>query len=517
MNEIIGLIVNNGLLNEGQEQLNARKEASLQDGNHLIGSADAGIYVRSLYRMGDLLYCMARTGEAKRLVVCGTGVQASSFPFDVSADEDQGVVYQAVPLEARHAKVLQELFPFTKPRSLRQERTTIGMGDRLGRATAGQLRAARKYPVAPVLAQQSIRELEFTGRSFADVVADASFMVFEEGFERGFGADGDHLKTIEDMDTALAEHMPMITLDLTNVLKPEAADWSADEVQRAFAKLDASFRERVEREYADQRFELSDGAELTVGETEAERCAVMYGEALDFAETVNAHLKEQTGDRYDLEVSIDETTTPTLPEHHLFIARELYERGVTVSSLAPRFIGDFQKAVDYIGELSEFEEQFETHCRIARAFGDYKISVHSGSDKFAVYPAVGRHTRGRFHLKTSGTSWLESLRVVAERRPELYRLIHRKAFEYFPEALKKYHITADVEAIPALDNLGDAELPRLLDDPNCRQLLHISYGGLLNDTEVREPLFRTLHEEEAAYYDALERHFDKHLGLLLES
>lgn len=489
-----------------KQELLAAGTERLQDGN---GNA---VYVRSLQSAGSVVYAMARDARGKKLLALGKSAFDSPF---AEAVESVGGVYalQADPV-AGNAGALHQLFSFTRPVSLRNERTTVGMGDRLGRATAGHLRAARQFALSPVLAQQSIRELDFTGRTFADVVADASFAVFQEGYENGYGADGDHLKTIEAIDRALEVHMPMITLDLTEVMLPEVADWPQSRVDEGFAALNADFRSRVESEYAGKSFNLGQDTVIRMSVEEARMCAVMYGPALDFSQVVNDHLKQKTGDKYDLEISIDETTTPTLPSHHLFIARELQRRGVTVNSLAPRFIGDFQKAIDYIGDIDEFERQLIVHCRIAEHFGTYKVSIHSGSDKFSVYPHFGKHTAGRVHLKTSGTSWLEALRVLAAREPAVYRTIHRKAFEYFPIALKQYHITADIDAIAALDDTSDAQLPAFLDDPNCRQLLHISYGGLLNDAEIRDDFFHLLHVHEETYDQYLERHFHKHMSLL---
>ncbi|TFH03728.1 MAG: hypothetical protein E4H09_04745, partial [Spirochaetales bacterium] len=130
------------------------------------------------------------------------------------------------------------------------------------------------------------------------------------------------------------------------------------------------------------------------------------------------------------------------------------------------------------------------------------------------YPSIAAETQLRLHLTTSGPSWLESLRTVAQTEPRLYRFIHQRAFDYFPVALKSYHITADTDSIAALDTKADYELPAYLDDPNCRQLLHISYGGLLRDPEVREPYFAALHRHESSHYRNLAAHMDKHLRLL---
>jgi hypothetical protein len=506
MNRLITLIRNRELMKKSQEELDALKtqrEPYREDGMRL--------YPASLYLRDGALYCIAADEREKFLCVAAEGPLPRHFSGETT--EGGGLRLLRAPLTKENAAVLKELFPFTAPVSLREKRTTIGCGDRLGLATAAHLRAVRKFSAYPVLAQQSIRELGYTGRDFERVVADAAFLVFQEGYEAGWGADGDHLKTIEDIDTALAAGMPMITLDLTQVLKPEAGEWNAERVEEEFAGLPEEVRSRVLSVYGGKSFTVGDHS-VDVSESEAKRCALMYWQALDFAGEVDRHLRAERGDRYDLEISIDETSSPTLPSHHLFIIKELLERNVTVNSLAPRFIGDFQKAVDYIGEVDEFERQFAVHCAIAAAHGGYKISIHSGSDKFSVYPAIGAHTGGRLHLKTAGTSWLEAVHTVARAEPELYRSLHEKAAAYFPEALKSYHITADISRLPEPDSLSDGELERYFSIDEARQMLHITYGGLLQEEELREPFFRALHEHEELHYELLEQHFEKHLETL---
>ena len=298
-----------------------------------------------------------------------------------------------------------------------------------------------------MLAQQSVRELTLTGRDFPGVIRDVTFLVFQEGWQTGYGADGDHLKSMTDIDAALNAGMPMITLDLTEVMSPGPASWSAGKVDAEFENLPDEVQARVTHTYADRTFQLA-ASTVHLSQTEARRCALMYLAALDFSQEVDRHLRARRGDDYDLEISIDETTAPTLPAHHLFFASELAFRGVTVSSLAPRFIGEFQKGIDYIGDVKEFERQLTVHCDIAKAFGGYKISVHSGSDKFSVYPSIGRQTGMRLHLKTAGTSWLQAVRVVARVNPALFRAMFAKSLASFPEATRLYHVAADPKAVP---------------------------------------------------------------------
>ncbi|KKN55303.1 hypothetical protein LCGC14_0583470, partial [marine sediment metagenome] len=189
-------------------------------------------------------------------------------------------------------------------------------------------------------------------------------------------------------------------------------------------------------------------------------------------------MDEKGEDAFDFELSVDESSAPTSPQAHLFIANEICEANIKVSSVAPRFVGEFQKAIDYIGDLDAFKRSFRTHAALARYFG-YKISVHSGSDKFSVFPVIGELSRGRFHIKTSGTNWLEAVKVIARKDPGLYRELHRKALLTFDRATKYYHVTTNIKKVPDLSTLRDGQLPELFNNPDARQLIHITYGEIL--------------------------------------
>lgn len=481
-----------------------------RDKEMLSGPENSCIYTSSLYKKDEVLYFIGRDNEGQKHLYA-----VAEQDFDSSLQgvkrHVEGLTILCAELSVENSRVLRKLFPFTSPVSLRSCKTTFGCGDRLGMATGGHIRAARRFEVSPVLAQQSIRELNLTGRNYAGVLADAVFLVFQEGYEDGYGADGDHLKTLEDIDVALDAGMPMITLDLSDVMNADAADWNAAKVDEAFAEFGEDLQKRLLESFADRDFPVGDTV-IKMSELETKRCSVMYQKALDHAKDVDRKLRDRRGDQYDLEISIDETTAPTLPSHHLYIIRELNHRAITVNSLAPRFIGEFQKGIDYIGDLKEFENQFKVHCDIAKSHGDYKVSIHSGSDKLSAYPIIGRHTNNKLHVKTAGTSWLEAVRAVAIADPALYRRMHAKAFEHFKEASKLYHITADLSKIPSLDSVEDDDLPKYMDWNESRQLLHITYGGLLNDPEVRDDFFSCLDENEELYMELL----DKHIGLHME-
>jgi len=481
--------------------------------NAMLADEKYSVYPASIHKLGECVVAVGRDDAARFVMVVADYPKALPEGFDgeKSMLVDGGALLVG-KLNAANAKALRKYFPWTAPVSLRERRSTVGCGDRLGLASRGHILAAAKYKVSPVLAQQSMRELSLTGRTFQNVVDDAVFMVYESDYRDGFGADGDHLKKIADIDVALSAGMPMITLDLSEVMNAAAADWSEKEIQTAFEALPDEVKKRVIAEYEGKTFIVGSSKVVFDGDC-ARRCAVMYTKALDFALEVYQFLKSKRGNEFDLEISIDETSAPTLPSHHLFITRELRKRHVEFSSLAPRFIGEFQKAIDYIGDLAEFDRQFKVHAEIAANYGNYKISVHSGSDKFAVYPTIGRETKGYLHLKTAGTSWLVAVTVIAQKNPQLYREMHQLALDHFGEMLKLYHITADLSKIPALPTLADAELPKLMDMPEARQLLHITYGPILK-SHLRDRFFHALFVEEDAYTQAIEKHFDKHLSLL---
>ena len=489
-----------------------KSEAQIKSGL-LMNSGAVSVYPDSVHKLGDAVVMMARDDEKRFLMVVADceKFMPQFFEGAVSSLSNGGGLLVG-DLTAANAAALRRHFPWCAPKSLRKERTTVGCGDRLGLATAGHLLAARQFKLSPVLAQQSMRELSMTNRTFRQVVDDVVFLVFASDYRDGYGADGDHLKKIEDIDVALAAEMPMITLDLSEVMNAAAGDWSAEEIEKAFAGLPAGDQKRINSDYADKNFVVGT-MEVKIDALTAKRCAVMYDAALAFALEVYKHLCAKRGEEFDLEVSIDETTSPTLPSHHLYIARELRRLGVEFSSLAPRFVGEFQKGVDYIGDVKEFDRQFIVHAQIAKTFGNYKVSVHSGSDKFSVYPTVGRETEGYLHLKTAGTSWLVAVEVIAKCDPQLYRDMHKCALANFNDMLKLYHITADINKIPALDTLSDAQLPALMSMSEARQLLHINYGPILTG-DLRERFFKAMHKFEKEYTEAVKLHFEKHISLL---
>lgn len=480
------------------------------------GTIDQGIYISSLQKKGNSLFFTCRDEARLSKLVVKVSTSVDEFP-NFPAPSEQAGEYFIAKSELTHdlALFLRTEFPFTVPISLQGKDATIGTGDRLGLANPAHIRAVRDYDIFPVLAQQSIRELNFTKRTYTEVVDAATFAVFQEGYEDGYGFDGDHLKQIDEITMALDCDATMITLDLSEVMNAKAANWSAEQLLEEYQTLSADEIARLEKTYLDKPFSLNDGSTLSFDATELHRCSVMYLDAIKFAKEVYDLLVSRRGEgNFDFEMSIDETEAPTVPQHHLFIIKELIHNGVVVESLAPRFIGEFQKAIDYIGDLDEFEKQFTVHCQIAKTYGNYKVSIHSGSDKFSAYPIIGKWTEGRLHVKTAGTSWLEAVRVVAIKAPKLYREIHQLALDSYEEALKFYHITADFSKIAPLDSVSDDELPEYLNQLESRQLIHIIYGFVMQNDALRERFYEALYTHEDLHYQLIRDHIRKHVTLL---
>ena len=418
-------------------------------------------------------------------------------------------------LNHENANVLRKIFPFTAPITILQNSSTMGVGDRLGIATMGHIQAFNKYlNVFPVFAQQSMRELDLTCRSYMDVLDNVSFAVFKYGYKRGFGADGDHLKTADEIESALSIGFSMITLDCSKYIRTDIDRMSDDEVNSVYFS-----NPQTEALYLGTSFNIGQDIFLSIEEMEFKRTVLIFNDALDFVASIYSKFFSEGKYKAELEISIDETEIPTSPIQHYFVANELHRRGIKFSSLAPHFCGEFEKGIDYVGNLEQFEKEFKFHALIANHF-NYKISIHSGSDKFSVYPIISRHTNGKLHIKTSGTSWLEAMRIVATVSPMLYRNIHKYALSVFEEARKNYRVSTNLENIPDIDSLSDKGLTDLFSNKDARQLIHIAYGFILNAKDpfgvflFKEKLFKIWKENEFLYADQLEEHICKHLNLL---
>jgi hypothetical protein len=485
--------------------------------------AACDVYWRSLTAAHGALFFLCK-GESKRLGILYAGDNPVPATFDGS---EAHPVLEGAPLHLRfcpttyaNALALHRALDFTAPRLLGLA-TSAGCGDRLGLATPGHVRAIRKTDIAPIFAQQSIREMERTARTPEDVINDATWGVLQEGWREGYGADADHLKSTHDVDVCVTAGYTFYTFDPREHVDNDA---HTDDLRTLEAKLSSLPWDRLEDTPEDMRARYSEpisveGEEvLTFDEHSLLRAACKYGHALAHVTGLYRYLRQAMGTKpFEVEVSVDETDTTTSPEEHYFIANELRRLGVRWVSLAPRYVGRFEKGVDYIGDLEAFDAAVARHAAIARCCGPYKLSIHSGSDKFSIYAIIARHTRGLVHLKTAGTSYLEALRAIAEVDPQLFREILAFSFARYDQDKATYHVSADPDQALRPNDLADGELTTVLDNFHNRQMLHVTFGSVLTEQEpsggyrFRDRFFGVLRANEETYYRVLEAHFDRHL------
>lgn len=466
-------------------------------------------------------YALARMNGTPQLVVHASD-SSSIEGFEGTLSEHDGRPLLLGPCNAHNAAALRDRLPWLRAQPLGLQ-ISAGMGDRLGLATPGHVRAVRAVGgnIAPIFPQQSIREMTRTGRTAQQVMDDAMWGVFAEGWRDGFGADADHLKTPADIDTCVAAGYTFFTIDPGEYVDDRAETATPAALQTLFEALPWSELEDVPadllRRYGSQALEIEEHT-ITFDEATAVRAAAKYGRAIAHVAHMYRHLQAVCGDRpTELEVSVDETEYVTTHAEHVYIASELQRLGVRWVSLAPRYIGRFEKGVDYIGDLGAFEDDFAVHAAIARHYGPYKLSLHSGSDKFSVYPIAVRQTRGLVHLKTAGTSYLEALRTIAELDPELFRAIYTFARDRYETDKASYHVSAELQRAPRPEDMGDAELPELLSQFDAREILHVTFGSVLTTrTQQGEWLFydrlmALLRANPEVYAKNLQAHFQRHL------
>jgi len=497
---------------QGQQWLEQMKERDglSVDGINTDAINDLGslLYSESLNTIDSDTLVMIKMDSGNALAIFG----ANNTGFKADQVIDDEIRISICRLSHDNAVILREVLPFTSPSALSGNDVTFGLGDRLGIASPGHIRLFKGKNACPVLAQQSVRELDLTARNYEDVMDSASWAVFQEGYKKPWGADGDHLKTEDWVKKALKIGFTMITADVSDYIKNEFNDMPDEQVKEQYQSLNPSYRRRIEDTYLNTSLELDTGETITFKKTDLQKIALIYNEAIEHAlRLYQAGI--ETGKSFDFEFSIDETETPTLPQAHVFAAAEAINAGIEISSLAPRFIGEFQKGIDYIGDIAEFEKQFKTHAAIARHYG-YRISVHSGSDKFSVFPIIGKHTNTKFHVKTAGTNWLEAVGVIAKENPSFFRKLYAYALEVFPIAKQYYHITPNMNNIPNLDSLSDDQLPSIFQNDDARQVIHVTYGEILRNPEYKTQIYSVLNKNIEKYWQALINHIGRHLETL---
>jgi len=410
---------------------------------------------------------------------------------------------------------LKEFFPYIWPKASSAKKS-FGTGDRLGIVAAAHIEAFKDKDIFPILAQQSMRELKRTGRTWQDVINDTVWGYFETGCKEPFGADADHVKKDSDLKSAAEYGFTMFTVDPSDYIQ-NISNLSKAEVTKIYNSL--GNKEILEKKY------LRKG--LVIGKIKYYfdhdsliSIAVKYVKALNHVSCLYDFIKRFKKNTFGFEVSVDEIETPVSPLEHYFIAKELKDAGVNFQNIALRLSGRWEKAVDYIGDIKLFEEELKKHVEVLKKIGNYKLSLHSGSEKFSIYKAFSAITGGNFHIKTAGTSWLEALRVIAISKPSLFRDIYNFSLECFEKDKVSYHLSTDTSDLPAIEGLQDEDMASSLDIAGVRQILHVTFGSILTLKEkggnyiFRDEIYSTLYSSEDTHYKLVRSNINKHLNLL---
>ena len=404
------------------------------------------------------------------------------------------------------------------------ERFSFGVGDRFAHQAKAQLHAfqrlaKRGIQVAPVW-NKSNREHTFIGSEPQSVFAAAQAAVKALGWSGGWHVDADHIR-LETVDRFLP-CSDFFTIDVADSIgKPASAEAVA-----AFVKHHPELTGSVSIVGITKPFQIT--------EAESARVAGKYLLAVQDAGKIYRHIAAKKGgeDRFIAEVSMDETDSPQTPPELLIILVALADEGVKAQTIAPKFTGRFNKGVDYVGDLAQFEREFNDDLAvIAHAVARYslpanlKLSVHSGSDKFSLYRIIHRALQragAGLHLKTAGTTWLEELIGLAEAGGEglaLAQEIYGYALEHVDELCAPYASVIDIDRakLPSAATVNGWTGPQLANalrhipshpefNAHVRQLLHVSckiaakagarYTDLLeaNEAIVAKQVTENIHE-----------------------
>ena len=363
-----------------------------------------------------------------------------------------------------------------------------------------------------------------TGRTPEEVMHDALAGAAAAGWTGDIGADADHLKTTEDVDITAAAGFTFFTIDPSGHVDQQADDYDESQLRTQFAAV-KEFAPWFD-DYCGKTYQLPTGTTVDLNELACMRTAVKYGKAIQEAIALGHYIQQVQDDASrpcEIELSVDETDQPTKLAEHFIVASECLKADLRLISLAPRFLGDFEKGVDFKGDQQRLSLSLADHAAIANLLGPYKLSLHSGSDKLSVYAPLANATQGRFHVKTAGTSYLEAIRVVAMQDDALFREVIDFSRQHFERDRATYHVSATLSDTPETGDvdsrqLQDAYLESWSDVPEGagftkpgRQILHCTFGSVLTDEKLGPRVKGCINDHPDTYAEVLDDHFGRHL------
>lgn len=387
---------------------------------------------------------------------------------------------------------------------------TMGCGDRFAHQGSAQLRAFIKaaddgIEVFPVW-NKSHREHTTVQTDPGSVRREADVAVQALGWDKPYFVDADHI-SLKNVD-GFIDASDFFTLDVADFIGEAASSESTD---MFIAKMQA---------YVGEINLPGINEPLVVTQDQLRAIAVKYLFAVQEAGRIYRHIAARKTGEFQVEVSMDETDDPQTPVEMLFILAMVAQASIPADTIAPKFSGRFNKGVNYVGDVAQFEKEFEMDVAAlsfaAQNFGlkeSLRLSIHSGSDKFAIYPGMNRIIKkfgAGLHVKTAGTTWLEEVIGLAEAGDDglaVAKKIYADALVRYDELTAPYASVIDIdpEALPSVEEVnswGSAEFVKALChdldcsvyNPSLRQLIHVAY--------------KVAFELGDEYIHALEKHAD---------
>lgn len=408
---------------------------------------------------------------------------------------------------------------------MRIEKYSFGIGDRFSKEGDAQLKAINQINKAGIdlvpVWNKSYREHKIVKTTQASVLDEARNAVANAGWTKNFYVDADHIG-METVDEFI-EPSNFFTIDVAHFIAKPVDKKDKEE----FVKRQSKYLGKLTIPGIEEKFYIT--KEFLI------QTADKYLLAIHEVAKIYGHIVIHKGkDNFITEVSMDETDDAQTPIDLFFILGELQHLGVEVQTIAPKFTGLFAKGVDYIGDVSRFAREFEQDIAVVRytihELGlpeSLKLSVHSGSDKFSIYPAI-KFVMQKFntgiHVKTAGTTWLEEVIGLAKAGGtglEIAKQVYAKSLERYDELTGPYLSVLNIQqnklpAIKEVNSWNSAQYVNALThdqkcktyNPDFRQLIHVGYKIAV---EMGDTFTSVLSEyrqiiAEQVRYNLLERH-----------
>lgn len=369
---------------------------------------------------------------------------------------------------------------------------SFGLGDRFGHQGSPQLRAimdasSKGIEITPVW-NKSNREHTIIGTNPADVRLEADTVTQKAGFNKSYFVDADHIN-LDTVDRFI-DSSDFFTIDVASYIGKKAEEKEIEKFVSSVGK------------YTGKLTVPGTILSFSTPEPLIREIAGKYLFAAIKARDIYSKIEKSKGNgNFITEVSMDEVPQPQTPVELFFILKMLASENIPLQTIAPKFSGRFNKGVDYVGNTDIFEEEFESDLLVidyaVKEFGlpeNLKMSIHSGSDKFAIYPVIGslirKYDKG-IHLKTAGTTWLEEVIGLAESGGEgleFARDIYIKSLDKIDELTAPYAdvIDINVSSLPSENVVSKWSAEEFADslrhnqdnkryNPNMRQLVHVAY------------------------------------------